>query len=162
MRTKKTTSQTSAPALFTVQPKQQPKKKDWQDSSKELRIRNFSEKHKQQLKEIMKVTKKPFESYAVEFLIENYLSDQSLIKQLEQRNSQLHAGFNKLMERENDVKDLLQAFLSQTVKYNNMIAAETKKLMKQFKKKGTVGATRKASGSARSTKTVPKKKGGKR
>lgn len=167
MATKRTSQQ--PPALFKVEPKPLPTKKDWQDSSKELRIRNFSVKHKEKLKEIMKVTKKPFESYAVEFLIENYLQDQNLIKQLQQRNSQLHATVNKLVNRENDVAAFIksvQEFLTEETKtignLLNLSIKKSQRLGKEFKKVGTVKRKASVPGRTSGRPTVPKKKGGKK
>lgn len=168
MNRKKTTPK-NLPLLLQVEAKQQPVKKDWQDSSKELRIRNFDPALKKELHEIMRLNPKkmPFESYAVEHLIRNYRADQNLIKQVQQRNTQLHAAMLKLQQRENDVRTYLSTVTKYLVamdgsfkKFMKLSTSEAKRLTAVFK--GTVKASRKAAGTKPRAKTVPKKKGGKK
>jgi len=134
----------------------------------ELRIRNFDPKLKAELHEIMKQNPKklPFESYAVEHLIREYRSDQNLIKQLQQRNSQLHAKCNQLVEREEGIRKAIVFFayhVEQLEKDLGKIVKaslhEWKALAQQFKKSGTVKATGGQPRKAASRKSVPKKGG---
>lgn len=149
-----------APALFKVEQKPQPSKKDWQDSSKELRIRNFDPALKKELHEIMKLDKKkmPFESYAVEYLIRSYRQDQNLIKQLQQRNSQLHASLSKYVNAVPEMLELVNSFAVATHKWDKQIQRDTKEWSKRMK--GTVKRPVTRSRAVPGTKTVPKKKGG--
>jgi hypothetical protein len=132
----------------------------------ELRIRNFDPKLKAELQEIMKLHKLPFESYAVAHLIRNYRTDQSLIKQLQARNSQLHATCAKLVNREEAVLKAI-VFFTAHVEQNQrdfdklfkMSLIEWKGLAKQFKKSGTVTATGGQSRKVASRSSVPKKGG---
>lgn len=140
------------------------KKKAWQDSSKEFRIRNFDPALKKELQEIMKLRPKqlPFESYAVEFLIRNYRSDQQLLKQVQSRNTDLHSKIARYVDREADMKALVEMFITNTERFNKMAVTDAKKVLKQFLKSGTVKRSAGQPGRSSIKKTVPKKKGGKR
>lgn len=125
-------------------------------SNSELRIRNVNPEIKAELREIMKATKKPFESYAIEHLITNYRKDQEAIRQMDKEILSLENKLLQLQGREREVLSLLKAFLVNTTRYNKLISGESLKLIKQFK--GTL--SRRSPGKARKAqgKSVPGKK----
>lgn len=136
----------------------------------EIRIRNVAPEIKKELHEIMKLNPKkfPFESRVVEFLVMDYRSTQTALKQLQARNSQIHAQLLKLVEREGAVAAFvksLQEFIKDGDKaFKNLFSLSLKKserLAKEFS--GTAGSSRKARKPGSGNKTVPhKKRGGKK
>lgn len=135
----------------------------------ELRIRNVAPEIKKELHEIMKLNPKkfPFESYAIEHLILNYRQDQTAIKQLHARISQLNLRLQKLETREKTVAVFVKSFqnyLKDGDKHFKALFASairsTVNLSNQFS--GTLKNRQPAAGGQGKRKTVPQKKGGRK
>lgn len=129
--------------------------KDW---NSEIRIRHVKPETKKKLAELQKLLKLPFESKVVEHLVNNYLSDQSLIRQLQQRNNDLHKRFSVLVARENNVKFALKSIIEFEKK---SFASELKGLNNLLKQFGTVTSTGGQRPAKPGRKSVPKKGGDK-
>lgn len=135
----------------------------------EIRIRNVAPEIKKEIAEIQKLNPKkfPFESRVIEFLVMDYRSTQTALKQLQVRNSQIHSQLLKFVERENNVAAFvksLQEFIKDGDKtFKNLFSLSMKKAVRLSKEfSGTVRSSRTKPAGQGKRKSVPQKKGGRK
>lgn len=104
---------------------------------KEIRVRYVRKEDLQALTECGKLVGAKSIPTTVLKLIHSYKGDQSLIKQLTARNSQLNAALLEMMKERDKVARLLQEFISHTEKTSQAALVKSRKLLKDFNKGGT-------------------------
>lgn len=133
---------------------QQPQKTFNRDS--EIRIRNVDPEIKKELAEIQKLLRLPFESYTVEHLVKNYRGDQTIIKQLRQKNDQLHAALMQMQKAKEQLLITIRLMNEHNESQYSRNKKNIKRLLTSFKS-GTVKATGGHSRKVASSTSVPKK-----
>jgi hypothetical protein len=95
-------------------------------------------------------------------LIARYREDQTSIRELQARNSELHRGIARYVEREAEMKELVSQFIQGTGKFNKMILAAAAEVLKKFSKSGAKRKPAARSAAAPGKKNAPHKKAGKK
>lgn len=120
----------------------------------EIRIRHVKPELKQKLEALRKQLKKSFESQVVEFLVDNYASDQMLIRQLSKRNSDLHQRLQAYVSHTREQVSLMKGWMAAMDKWNVQVRRDGKQWIKEF---GTISKPGKKGSARTGANRVPKK-----
>jgi hypothetical protein len=125
-------------------------------SGGEIRVRNPSKEVLKALPDVAAKLRSKTVPDTVERLILRYSGDQELLRQLQHRNNDLHQKIAKYMDREAEMRQLVELFITQTGKFNAMVVAGAKQVLRKFvgTKKISAAKPRRVA----SAKRVPSKK----
>lgn len=101
----------------------------------EIRLRDVKPDFIKKLEIIQKDLKEKTATGAIERLVEGYANTQSFIKQLSQRNTDLHKRLQHYYDCEEIMKDNIQDFLSDLVRTSNQVKPLLKGLTRKPAKK---------------------------
>ncbi len=143
---------------YTFNPKVQRDRKPLASTKKatEIRMRNLSPDTSKALISIGAFLNKRTVPDTLDSMIHRFMDDQTKMKQLQARNSDLHNRIGVYVEREAEMIALVREFITQTDRFNKMTTGEANKILKKFRgtKKSTGGRGPVRPGS----KIVPRKK----
>lgn len=101
--------------------------------NKEIRVRYVKPETLKALAECSAMMKEKTVPDTIVKLIHNYKNDQLLIKQLQARNTQLHAALLQMVKERLNVESFIKRFISDSSK----ALLKATKLQKDFSKRGT-------------------------
>ncbi len=104
--------------------------------NRDIRVRYAKVETLKELAEVGRLLNERNAPAVVVKLIHRYKGDQQLIKQLQARNTQLHATLLKQLNKEDEMRKLLQQFILYTDKFNKMTVDKAKGLLKKLNAKG--------------------------
>lgn len=104
----------------------------------EIRIRDASPELVKIFEKIKTQFKLPQRSDVMEKLIRGYDGDQQSIRQLQQRNTELHAALKRYHDREAQAREIIEDMadeIANSVRAGNLTGQRLKSLLKQYSKK---------------------------
>jgi hypothetical protein len=105
----------------------------------EIRLRDVNKDVMQKAVKVQQILHEKTVTGATERLYGRFLDDQETIRQLQRRNSELHAAIKKYYDKEDDAQHTIMQFINfsiEVTKQGKRFGVVGKNLIKKFKRKG--------------------------